>query len=203
MTPTQILVVYYSRHGATRALAEACCEGVETVARCEAVLRTVPSVSASHEATEPAVPSEGPPYADVDDLRRCDGLLLGSPTRFGNMSAAMKYFVDGTIQNWLAGDLVSKPAGVFTSTGSLHGGQETTLLTMMMPLFHHGMLLVGLPYSEPELGTTQSGGTPYGATHVAGADGRRPVTDEERRLAKAQGRRVAEIAAAIKAARSS
>jgi NAD(P)H dehydrogenase (quinone) len=118
------------------------------------------------------------------------------------MSAAMKYFLDGTIQNWLAGDLAGKPGGVFTSTGSLHGGQETTLLTMMMPLFHHGMLLVGLPYSEPELSATQSGGTPYGATHVAGADGRRPVTDEERRLAKAQGRRIAEVAAALKAARA-
>lgn len=202
MTSTRILVVYYSRHGATRALAEACCEGVETIPNCEAVLRTVPSVSASHEATEPPVPAEGAPYAEPDDLRHCDGLLLGSPTRFGNMSAAMKYFLDGTIQNWLAGDLAGKPGGVFTSTGSLHGGQETTLLTMMMPLFHHGMLLVGLPYSEPELSATQSGGTPYGATHVAGADGRRPVTDEERRLAKAQGRRIAEVATALKAARA-
>lgn len=203
MASTRILVVYYSRHGATRALAEACCEGVESIPRCEAVLRTVPNVSASHEATEPPVPTEGAPYAEPDDLRQCDGLLLGSPTRFGNMSAAMKYFLDGTIQNWLAGDLAGKPAGVFTSTGSLHGGQETTLLTMMMPLFHHGMLLVGLPYSEPELSATQSGGTPYGATHVAGADGRRPITDEERRLARAQGRRIAEVAAALKAARAS
>ena len=203
MASTRILVVYYSRHGATRALAEACCEGVESIPRCEAVRRTVPNVSASHEATEPPVPTEGAPYAEPDDLRQCDGLLLGSPTRFGNMSAAMKYFLDGTIQNWLAGDLAGKPAGVFTSTGSLHGGQETTLLTMMMPLFHHGMLLVGLPYSEPELSATQSGGTPYGATHVAGADGRRPITDEERRLARAQGRRIAEVAAALKAARAS
>ena len=197
---TRVLVLFYSRYGATQQLAEACCEGVESVDGCEYVLRTVPGVSANHEATEPAVPTQGPPYAEATDLKDCDGLLIGSPTRFGNMAAPMKYFIDGTIQGWLAGDLVGKPGGVFTSTGSLHGGQESTLITMMMPLFHHGMVLVGLPYSEPELSATQSGGTPYGASHLAGGDGRRPVTDEERRLAKAQGRRVAQIAQALKAA---
>jgi NAD(P)H dehydrogenase (quinone) len=194
MPLTEILVVYYSRHGATATLAHAVADGVESVAGCAARLRTVPAVSALHEATAPAVPSDGPPYAEPQDLRDCAGLVLGSPTRFGNMSAAMKYFVDGSLNAWLAGDLIGKPAGVFTSTGSLHGGQESTLLSMMLPLIHHGMLIVGLPYSEPDLGATQTGGTPYGASHVAGSDGRRPVSDEERRLAQALGRRVAEVA---------
>lgn len=194
MALTEILVVYYSRHGATATLAQAVADGVESVAGCAARLRTVPAVSALHEATAPAVPSDGPPYAEPQDLRDCAGLIVGSPTRFGNMSAAMKYFIDGSLNAWLAGDLIGKPAGVFTSTGSLHGGQESTLLSMMLPLLHHGMLIVGLPYSEPALGTTRTGGTPYGASHVAGSDGRLPVSDEERRLAQALGRRVAEVA---------
>jgi NAD(P)H dehydrogenase (quinone) len=190
----EILVVYYSRHGATRALAESICEGIHLVPGCAARLRTVPAVSAVSEATEPAIPAEGPPYAEAKDLKECAGLIMGSPTRFGNMSAAMKYFVDQSLNAWLSGDLIGKPAAVFTSTGSLHGGQETTLLSMMLPLLHHGMLMVGLPYSEPDLASTTSGGTPYGASHVAGGDGSKPVTEEELRLARALGQRVATIA---------
>ncbi len=198
MALTEILVLYYSRHGATAALAHAVADGVEAVAGCAARLRTVPSVSASHEAMSPSVPAEGPPYAEPQDLRDCAGLVLGSPTRFGNMSAAMKYFIDGSLNAWLSGDLIGKPAGVFTSTGSLHGGQESTLLSMMLPLLHHGMLIVGLPYSEPDLGSTRTGGSPYGASHVAGSDGRMPISDEEHRLAKALGRRVAQTAQALR-----
>lgn len=198
----QILVTYYSRNGATRTLAEAVAQGVESIPDAQAVLRTVPAVSANHEATEPAVPDDGPPYADATDLARCDGLALGSPTRFGNMSAAMKYFVDSTLNTWISGELVGKPAAVFTSTSSLHGGQETTLITMMMPLLHHGMILVGLPYSEPQLSTTQSGGTPYGASHWAGPDGQRPVDEHERALAHALGRRLASTALALKHSRA-
>ena len=200
MALTEILVVYYSRHGATAALAQAVADGVESVAGCAARLRTVPSVSASHEAVGPSVPAEGPPYAEPQDLRDCAGLVLGSPTRFGNMSAAMKYFIDGSLNAWLSGDLIGKPAGVFTSTGSLHGGQESTLLSMMLPLLHHGMLIVGLPYSEPDLGSTRTGGSPYGASHVAGSDGRMPISEEEHRLAKALGRRVARTAQALRSA---
>ncbi|MEY4014565.1 MAG: repressor binding protein [Pseudomonadota bacterium] len=196
----QILIVYYSRHGATRTLAEQIALGVESIPACSAVLRTVPAVSANTEATEPAIPDDGPPYADAQDLERCDGLILGSPTRFGNMSASMKYFVDGTLSTWISGGLVGKPAAVFTSTGSLHGGQEATLLTMMVPLMHHGMLLVGLPYSEPELAATQSGGTPYGASHWAGSDGQRPVNETEKSLARALGKRVATVSLALKQA---
>ncbi|MEY3669428.1 MAG: hypothetical protein RL258_823 [Pseudomonadota bacterium] len=198
MALTEILVVYYSRHGATAALAHAVADGVESVAGCAARLRTVPSVSADHEAIRPSVPAEGPPYAEPQDLRDCAGLILGSPTRFGNMAAAMKYFIDGSLNAWLSGDLIGKPAAVFTSTGSLHGGQESTLLSMMLPLLHHGMLIVGLPYSEPDLGSTRSGGSPYGASHVAGSDGRMPISDEEHRLAKALGRRVAQTAQALR-----
>ena len=190
----EILVVYYSRHGATRTLAERICEGIHLVPGCAARLRTVPAVSTVAEATEPAIPTEGPPYAEAKDLQECAGLILGSPTRFGNMAAAMKYFVDQSLNAWLSGDLIGKPAAVFTSTGSLHGGQESTLLSMMLPLLHHGMLMVGLPYSEPDLTSTTSGGTPYGASHVAGGDGALPVTEEELRLARALGQRVATIA---------
>lgn len=190
----EILVVYYTRHGATRKLAEAVCDGVHLVPGCSARLRTVPAVSTVCEATEPAIPSDGPPYAEPKDLEECAGVVLGSPTRFGNMAAPMKYFVDQTLAQWLSGSLIGKPAGVFTSTGSLHGGQETTLLSMMLPLLHHGMLIVGLPYSEKDLLTTTSGGTPYGASHLAGGDGARPVTDEEIRLARALGQRVAQTA---------
>jgi NAD(P)H dehydrogenase (quinone) len=194
----EILVLYYSRHGATRKLADAVCDGIHQVPGCEARLRTVPAVSANSEATAPTIPSEGPPYAEPKDLRECAGLVMGSPTRFGNMAAPMKYFIDQLVGEWLSGSMIGKPAGVFTSTGSMHGGQETTLLTMMLPLLHHGMLIVGLPYSETDLLTTQSGGTPYGASHLAGGDGSKPVTDEELRLAKALGQRVAQVAAQLK-----
>jgi NAD(P)H dehydrogenase (quinone) len=189
-----ILVLYYSRHGATRKLAELIAQGVDSVPGCEARLRTVPAVSSVAEATEPAVPSDGAPYVELDDLRECAALALGSPTRFGNMSSAMKYFWDGTSAEWLSGTLAGKPACVFTSTGSLHGGQEATLLTMMIPLLHHGMMVMGLPYTLPELMTTASGGSPYGASHWAGLDGDKALTDEEKRLATAQGRRLADTA---------
>jgi NAD(P)H dehydrogenase (quinone) len=198
MTPTNltILVLYYSRHGATRKLAEMIAQGIESVPGADARLRTVPAVSTVAEATEPDVPSNGAPYVELQDLAECAGLALGSPTRFGNMAAALKYFLDGTSADWLAGTLSGKPAVVFTSTGSLHGGQESTLLSMMLPLLHHGMLVMGLPYTHPELMTTAGGGSPYGATHWSGIDGDKSITDDERRLAIALGRRLA--AAAVK-----
>ncbi|TDY85773.1 UNVERIFIED_ORG: NAD(P)H dehydrogenase (quinone) [Herbaspirillum seropedicae] len=189
-----ILVLYYSRHGATRKLAELIAQGVESVPGCDARLRIVPAVSTVTEAVEPDVPSSGAPYVEASDLAECDGLALGSPTRFGNMAAAMKYFWDGTSPQWLSGVLAGKPACVFTSTGSLHGGQESTLLSMMLPLLHHGMLIVGLPYSHPELMNTSSGGTPYGASHWAGVNGNQPLSDDSRTLAIALGKRLAENA---------
>ncbi len=189
-----ILVLYYSRHGATRKLAELIAQGVESVPGCDARLRTVPAVSTVTEAVEPDVPSSGAPYVEAADLAQCDGLALGSPTRFGNMAAAMKYCWDGTSPQWLSGTLTGKPACVFTSTGSLHGGQESTLLTMMMPLLHHGMLLLGLPYAHPELMNTHSGGSPYGASHWAGVNGNQPLSDDSRTLAIALGKRLAETA---------
>ncbi|MBW9336068.1 MULTISPECIES: NAD(P)H:quinone oxidoreductase [Herbaspirillum] len=189
-----LLVLYYSRHGATRKLAELIAQGVESVPGCDARLRTVPAVSTVTEAVEPDVPSSGAPYVEASDLAECDGLALGSPTRFGNMAAAMKYFWDGTSPQWLSGALAGKPACVFTSTGSLHGGQESTLLSMMLPLLHHGMLIVGLPYSHPELMNTSSGGTPYGASHWAGVNGNQPLSDDSRTLAIALGKRLAENA---------
>jgi NAD(P)H dehydrogenase (quinone) len=193
MNPTNliILVLYYSRHGKTRRLAELIAQGIESVPGIEARLRTVPAVSTVTEATEPDIPVSGAPYVELEDLAECAGLAMGSPTRFGNMASAMKYFLDGTASQWLSGTLSGKPAVVFTSTGSLHGGQEATLLSMMIPLLHHGMLVMGLPYTEPELMTTESGGSPYGATHWSGVDGKRPVTDDEKRLAIALGRRLA------------
>lgn len=199
MNPTSltILVLYYSRHGATRKLAELIAQGIESVPGAEARLRTVPAVSTVSEAVEPDIPRNGAPYVEQGDLAECAGLALGSPTRFGNMAAAMKYFLDGTATDWLAGTLSGKPAVVFTSTGSLHGGQEATLLSMMIPLLHHGMLVMGLPYTHPELMNTASGGSPYGATHWAGIDGDRPVTEDEKRLAVALGRRLAEAAAKL------
>jgi NAD(P)H dehydrogenase (quinone) len=193
MNPTNpiILVLYYSRHGKTRRLAELVAQGVESVSGAEARLRTVPAVSTVTEATEPDIPRSGAPYVEASDLAECAGLALGSPTRFGNMAAPVKYFLDGTSSEWLAGTLAGKPAAVFTSTGSLHGGQESTLLSMMLPLLHHGMLVMGLPYTLPELMTTASGGSPYGATHWSGVDGNRPVSEDEKRLAVALGRRLA------------
>ncbi len=186
-----ILVLFYSRHGATRQLAELIAQGVESVPGCDARLRTVPAVSTVAEATAPEVPAHGAPYVELEDLQQCAGLALGSPTRFGNMAAAMKYFWDGTASDWLAGSLAGKPACVFTSTGSLHGGQEATLLSMMIPLFHHGMLVMGLPYTQPELMTTATGGSPYGATHWSGVDGDKAISEDEKRLALALGRRLA------------
>ncbi len=193
-----ILVLFYSRHGATRKLAELIAQGIESVPGCDARLRTVPSVSSVAEATESEVPAAGAPYVELDDLQDCAGLALGSPTRFGNMASAMKYFWDGTASQWLAGTLAGKPAAVFTATGSLHGGQESTLLSMMIPLFHHGMMVLGLPYTHPELMTTSSGGTPYGASHWSGIDGDKPLSDDEKRLAVALGRRLAETAVKLR-----
>ncbi len=193
----EILVLYYSRHGNVAAMANKVAHGVEEVPGFRARLRTVPAVSTVCEAVEDTIPADGPPYATHDDLAECAGLVLGSPTRFGNMAAALKYFLDGTSALWLSGALIGKPAAVFTSTGTLHGGQESTLLSMMLPLLHHGMLLLGLPYSESDLMNTMSGGTPYGPSHTAGLDGIRPLTEEEKRLCRALGRRVAETAARL------
>ncbi len=189
-----ILILYYSRYGATAEMACRIARGVEEIPGIQAVLRTVPPVSAVCETTEDSVPREGPPYATLDDLRSCTGLALGSPTRFGNMAAPLKYFLDSTSSLWLSGDLVGKPAAVFTSTSSLHGGQETTLLSMMLPLFHHGMLLMGLPFSEPGLITTDAGGTPYGPSHVAGVDSKNPLSETEKQLCRALGSRLATVA---------
>ena len=196
-----ILVLYYSRHGATRKLAELVAQGIESVAGCDARLRTVPAVSSVAEATAPAIPPSGAPYVELSDLAECAGLALGSPTRFGNMAASLKYFIDGTATDWLAGTLAGKPACVFTSTGSLHGGQESTMLSMMLPLLHHGMLVMGLPYTNPELMTTSTGGSPYGASHWSGIDGDKVVSDDEKRLAIALGRRLAQTAAALQGER--
>ena len=186
-----VLVLYYSRHGSTRKLAELIAQGIESVPGCEARLRTVPSVSAVTQEIEPPVPPSGSPYVELSDLEECAGLAIGSPTRFGNMAAPMKHFLDGTSAQWLSGALAGKPASVFTSTGSLHGGQESTLLSMMIPLLHHGMLMVGLPYSEPSLMNTSSGGAPYGATHWSGANGKHDMTEDTRTLAIALGKRLA------------
>ena len=191
---TEILVLYYSHSGAVRQMAQFVARGIEQVPGIAARLRTVPKVSTVCEASEPNVPADGAPYVESQDLEECIALALGSPTRFGNMAAPLKYFLDGTSALWLKGALSGKPAAVFTSTSSMHGGQETTLLSMMMPLLHHGMLIVGLPYTEPDLLTTTNGGTPYGASHVAGATSDRPVTDEEKRLCIALGKRLAETA---------
>lgn len=194
MNQADILVLYYSRYGATRDLARLIAEGIESVPGASARLRTVPAISTVCEATEASVPSDGAPYVEYADLTECIGLALGSPTRFGNMAAPMKYFWDGSSAQWLSGALIGKPACVFTSSGSLHGGQESTLLTMMIPLLHHGMIILGLPYSEPDLMSTNSGGSPYGPSHLAHADGRAPISAEEQRLALAQGKRLAQTA---------
>ncbi len=195
----EILVLYYSRGGATAELARHACRGIESVPGAAAKLRTVPPVSAESERPTKPVPESGPPYATLEDLRAADGLLLGSPTRFGNMAAPLKYFLDGTASLWLSGALAGKPAGVFTSTQTQHGGQESTLLTMMLPLLHHGMYLVGLPYTEAALQTTASGGTPYGASHVAGLQDTPRLGTEERELAQALGKRVAALAMRLSA----
>lgn len=195
---TDILVLYYSRNGATAALARQVCRGIESVAGMQARLRTVPAItSVTTQHPEPAVPDTGPPYATVEDLRDCAGLLLGSPTRFGNMAAPLKYFIDGTSALWASGALVNKPAAVFTSTQTMHGGQETTLLSMMLPLLHHGMYLVGLPYTAAALTSTQAGGSPYGASHVAQHHTTPTLTDDEQTLARLLGERVATLAAQL------
>ncbi len=198
MLDTNILVLYYSRHGATRRLAELIAEGVESIPHCNAILRTVPAISTVCEATQPSIPEDGSPYVEYADLENCDGLALGSPTRFGNMASAMKYFWDGSTAQWLSGALSGKPACVFTSSGSLHGGQETTLISMMLPLMHHGMLLLGLPYTNPELSSTTTGGTPYGVSHFAGGSGQHTISKDEHQLALEQGRRLASIAKQLK-----
>jgi NAD(P)H dehydrogenase (quinone) len=194
---SHILVLYYSRQGSTAALAEHVARGIVADGRFEARVRTVPPVVTAIEKTLPPVPSSGAVYCTKADLADCAALALGSPTRFGNMAAPLKHFIDGTSDLWLAGRLVGKPAAVFTSTGSMHGGQETTLLSMMLPLLHHGMVLVGVPYSEHALNTTKSGGTPYGPTHVAGGAGDAPLDADERTLAVALGRRLADVAARL------
>lgn len=190
----EILVLYYSHRGSVRALAEAIARGIDSAPGASARLRTVPRVSATCEAVAPAVPEQGAPYVEACDLAECAGLALGSPVRFGNMAAPMKYFWDNTVADWQNGTLAGKPACVFTSSGSQHGGNEATLLSMMLPLLHHGMLLLGLPFSEPELAHGSGGGTPYGASHVAGANGDPRLSDEEIRLAVAQGKRLAKLA---------
>jgi NAD(P)H dehydrogenase (quinone) len=190
----EILVLYYSQGGAVREMANLIARGVESMPNVKARIRTVPKVSANCEATEPEIPASGAPYAELKDLEECAGLALGSPARFGNMAAPMKYFLDGTTNLWLKGALIGKPAAVFTSTGSMHGGNESTLLTMMLPLMHHGMIMVGLPYSEPALSSTTSGGTPYGASHVGGTMDDKPITEDEKKLCIALGKRLAETA---------
>jgi NAD(P)H dehydrogenase (quinone) len=189
-----VLVLYYSATGSVRSLAQSVARGIDSVEGMRARVRTVPKVAAVVESPAPAVPAEGPPYVEARDLEECCALALGSPTRFGNMAAPLKYFIDGLGAEWSRGTLAGKPAAVFSSTATMHGGQETTLLTMMLPLLHHGMVIVGIPYTEPDLNTTRSGGTPYGATHVSGSTNDRAVTDEESRLAFALGKRLATVA---------
>lgn len=194
----EVLVLYYSRYGATAEMARLLARGVAQVEGVSARVRTVPPVSPVCEAVEDDIPAAGPPYATLDDLRDCAGLALGSPTRFGNMAAPLKYFLDSTSSLWLSAELSGKPAAVFTSTSSLHGGQETTLVSMMLPLLHHGMILLGVPYSQTDLLSTRNGGTPYGSSHYAGADSKLPLSEEEKRLCQAQGKRLAMAAQALR-----
>ena len=190
----KILVLYYSQNGSVLNLAREIAKGIDSMAGCEAVLRTVPKVSTVCEQVADNIPDSGAPYVSMEDLRTCAGLAMGSPTRFGNMAAAMKYFLDGTSGVWLSGDLIGKPASVFTSSSSMHGGQESTLLTMMVPLLHQGMLVMGVPYSEADVGSTKTGGTPYGASHVSGSEGKNQLSSAEKRIAFAQGKRLAQTA---------
>lgn len=190
----EILILYSSGHGNTRAMAQQVARGVESVTHSTAVMRTVPTVSADTQSVKAAVPDAGAPYATLADLSQCDGLVMGSPTHFGNMSASLKHFLDQTSSMWFSGKLVNKPAAVFTSTGSMHGGQESTLLSMQIPLLHHGMVIVGIPYFDTQLMSTTSGGSPYGATHYAQADGKRAIDKDERALCSILGKRVAELA---------
>ena len=194
MNKYEILILYYSLHGAVKEMAHLISRGVEQVPGMSARIRTVPKVSTVCEAVESDIPDSGAPYVELKDLEECIGLAMGSPTRFGNMAAHLKYFLDSTSGLWLKGALSGKPAVVFTSTASLHGGQETTLISMMLPLMHHGMMMMGIPYTEPELSSTSSGGTPYGASHVSGVNADKPITEEERKLCLALGKRLAETA---------
>lgn len=195
---TSVLILYYSRYGATARMAEIIARGVEQIAGCEAILRTVPAVSPDNQASQPLLPEVGPIYASAEDLQQCDALILGSPTRFGNMAAPLKYFIDGSGSAWMQGYLTGKPAAVFTSSSSMHGGQESTLLSMALPLWHHGMLLAGIPYSEKALSETNTGGTPYGASHVAGARSDNPISTDEEQLCLALGKRIADLAKRLK-----
>jgi NAD(P)H dehydrogenase (quinone) len=195
----EVLVLYYSQGGAVREMAQLIARGIESQAGIKARIRSVPKVSSNCEATEPDIPTSGDPYVELSDLQECVGLALGSPTRFGNMAAAMKYFLDSTVSTWLKGDLIGKPAAVFTSSGSMHGGNEATLLSMMLPLLHHGMVMVGIPYSEAELSATKTGGTPYGASHVAGANDDLAISPDERKLCLALGKRLGQIALKLSA----
>lgn len=187
-------MLYYSRGGSVARMSQFIARGIEEVEGVTARVRTVPGISAVCEASAADIPNQGPPYVNLDDLKQCQGLALGSPTRFGNMAAPLKYFIDSTSADWISGTLTGKPAAVFTATGSLHGGQESTLLSMMLPLLHHGMILLGIPYQEPDLSTTHSGGTPYGASHLSGANNDLPLSDEEKRLCQALGKRLATTA---------
>jgi NAD(P)H dehydrogenase (quinone) len=193
-----LLILYYSRYGAVAEMANMIARGAGEIADLEVRIRTVANVSTVCAATEEEIPANGPPYASIEDVRDCAGLILGSPTRFGNMAAPLKHFIDSLSGLWFSGALVNKPAGFFSSTSSLHGGQETTLISMMLPLIHLGMLIVGVPYTEPDLSSTQTGGTPYGPTHMAGKDSKNPLSEEEKRLCKALGKRVAQIALKLK-----
>jgi NAD(P)H dehydrogenase (quinone) len=195
---TDVLVLYYSRYGNVAEMANIIARGVASVPGCSARVRTVPSVSPVSEASESLIPESGPPYATLEELGNCDGLIMGSPTRFGNMAAPLKYFLDSTSGLWISGSLIGKPAGLFTSTSTMHGGQESTLLSMMLPLLHQGMVIAGIPYSEPALNSTRTGGTPYGASHVCGPDGKLPITEDERQLCLALGKRIATLASALK-----
>lgn len=192
-----ILVVYYSRYGSVTNMAQQIAEGIESIDQCRATVRCVPEVSAKSEQTEPVVPDEGPPYASNEDLKNCDGLIIGSPSYFGNMASSLKYFLDQTSPLWLSGEMIGKPAGVFTSTSSLHGGQESLLISMMIPLFHHGMILSGIPYSEPSLHNTTSSATPYGASHVSGGDDN-ALSKDEADACQALGKRIAKLALKLK-----
>lgn len=198
MNNPYILVLYYSRYGSVAKMAEFVARGIECVPGMEAKVRTVPPVSPITQIAEPPVPSNGPPYATLEELKSCSGLAMGSPTRFGNMAAPLKYFLDQTGALWASGDLVNKPASVFTSTATMHGGQETTLISMMLPLIHHGMIMVGTPYTQPELNTTQTGGTPYGPSHLAGQKSDLEISADEQALCKALGKRLAEISLKFK-----
>ncbi|MCW8194327.1 NAD(P)H:quinone oxidoreductase [Proteobacteria bacterium 005FR1] len=198
-----VLVLYYSRFGATREMAMQIAHGVDQVSGIRSLIRTVPPVSTTTEAVDPPVPAEGAVYCSEEDLKNCAGLVMGSPTRFGNMAAPLKYFLDSTSSLWLSGDLIDKPAAVFTSTSSLHGGQETTLLSMMLPLMHQGMIMVGLPYSEDALMATDSGGTPYGVSHWAGIHSDKALSEQETKLCKAIGKRVARLALGLERTRGS